>query len=493
VLRTVMERGVNVIAQLVARRVVDGEVRFSLSCNSDLTLDVAKAREAGETDIIFAAQVNDELPFMPGEADLPATAFSHVLDGPDVQFPLFAPPKMPVRPADYACGLHVARLVPDGGTLQIGIGSIGDAVARALILRHRENAAFRETLDRLIPGDGTARLREDAPFAVGLYGATEMLVDPFLDLIDADVIRREVDGALVHAAFFLGPKDFYRRLREMPEEKLRQLQMTSVAFTNALYGDEARKREARVGARFINNAMMATLMGDIVSDGLEEGRVVSGVGGQYDFVAQAHALPDARAIITLNATRESDGEAESTIRWSYGHTTIPRHLRDVVVTEYGIADLRGRSDREVIAAMLSVADSRFQDALLEAARSAGKIERDYKIPPQFRANRPERIEEALAPARERGLLPDFPFGTDFSETEQRLLPALQALRSASASRLALIRLALRGARAGPPSRQTQQCLKRMGLDRPAGFWERLYRALLVAVLGAEERPPDRTR
>jgi acyl-CoA hydrolase len=74
--------------------------------------------------------------------------------------------------------------------------------------------------------------------------------------------------------------------------------------------------------------------------------VVSGVGGQYNFVAMAHALPEARSILCVRATRESRGEVTSSIPWSYGSATIPRHLRDIVVSEYGIADLRGRTDRE---------------------------------------------------------------------------------------------------------------------------------------------------
>ena len=74
---------------------------------------------------------------------------------------------------------------------------------------------------------------------------------------------------------------------------------------------------------------------------LEDGRVVSGVGGQYNFVAQGHALHDARSILILRSWRESGGEVSSNIVWEYGHCTIPRHLRDIVITEYGIADLRG--------------------------------------------------------------------------------------------------------------------------------------------------------
>src|ERR1700674_2926113 len=116
--------------------------------------------------------------------------------------------------------------------------------------------------------------------------------------------------------------------------------------------------------------MMATLLGAVISDGLDDGRVVSGVGGQYNFVSQAFALNDARSIITLKSTHEAGGKTVSNMRWSYGHETIPRHLRDIVVTEYGVADLRGKADQDVVAAMLSISDSRFQPELLRQAKDA---------------------------------------------------------------------------------------------------------------------------
>src|SRR5205814_3537017 len=124
--------------------------------------------------------------------------------------------------------------------------------------------------------------------------------------------------------------------------------MKAVSFTNEIYDDEAAKRRARVDARFVNNAMLATLLGGVVSDALDDGRVVSGVGGQYNFVAQAFALEGARSIITLESTRPSGRTTMSNVRWSYGHLTIPRHLRDIIVTEYGVADLRGKPDHDVI-------------------------------------------------------------------------------------------------------------------------------------------------
>src|SRR4029077_6278463 len=130
-------------------------------------------------------------------------------------------------------------------------------------------------------------------------------------------------------AFFLGPRSFYRRLREMAPEKIARIRMMPVSFTNELYGDEDAKRRDRVAACFVNNAMMATLLGAAISDGLENGQVVSGVGGQYNFVAQAFALQGARSILALKATRLAGTKAQSNIRWNCGHETIPRHLRDV--------------------------------------------------------------------------------------------------------------------------------------------------------------------
>ena len=405
-----------------------------------------------------------------------------MLDGPQTDFPLFAPPREPVDLAEYAAGLHVARTVADGGTLQLGIGSLGDAVAQALILRHRrQRTTFATILARLDPaGRAPAGLREEAPFEAGLHGVSEMFVEGFLDLMRAGILKREVDGALLNAAFFLGSRAFYRALREMPQAELAKLRMTSVSYVNQLYGDEAAKRRARVKARFINNAMMATLLGAVVSDALEDGQVVSGVGGQFNFVAQSFALEDARSIIMLRATREAGRRTTSNIRWNYGHTTIPRHLRDIVVTEYGVADLRGKSDRDVIAAMLAVADSRFQDELLRRAKEAGKIERGFELPAACRDNTPEHIERMLAPAREQGLLPQFPFGTDFSETEQRLIPALQRLRSASPFELA--GLLARGLFSGDASPQIQECLGRMGLERQSSLTEKVYAALLRGAL-----------
>src|SRR3974390_2512122 len=288
-----LTEGLNVVTQLVAKRVVDGVTRYSLSCNTDTTLDVLRARAEGRASFKLIGQVNSELPFMPGAGDLPGEEFSAVLDGAKVDFPLFAPPSEPISDTKYPIGLHAAGLVRDGGTLQIGIGQEGDALAQGLVLRHRNDGQFQAIMKRLIPAPERISTLETGPFEKGLYGVSEMVFEAFLGLIEAGILKREVDGAVLHGAFFLGPKSFYRSLPEKARDQIARIQMTSVSFTTELYGDEDVKRRARVEARFVNNAMMATLMGAVVSDGLENGQVVSGVGGQYNFVAQAFAVSGA--------------------------------------------------------------------------------------------------------------------------------------------------------------------------------------------------------
>jgi hypothetical protein len=481
VLAFLLRNKFNVLGQLIAPPAQGSAGRFSLSCNPDLSVDLLDARQRGEIDFLAVGQVNAALPYMKGGAERQAAEFDFLLDGEDVQFPLFTPPNEPVTLADHAIGLHAARLIPDGGTIQVGIGSIGDAVSHALLLRQRDNSLFIRLLAAL-GVERSASLCRAEPFVTGLYAASEMLAEGLLHLLREGILKREVDGICLHAGFFLGSPLFYRLLTEMPPELREKIAMVPISFVNAPYPQEESKRQARIAARFVNSALLATLLGAVVADGLEDGRVISGVGGQYNFVAMAFALEGARSIITLPATRTRRGRASSNLRWSYGHATIPRHLRDLVVTEYGVADLRGKSDAEVIAAMLGVADSRFQGELLEQAKAAGKIPGDYRIPAGQRRNTPERLAEVLQPARQAGQLPAFPLGSDYTKVEERLASALGVLRAHAGSRRALAGLALRGWRRGPVAASANPCLERLGLARPASLREKYYRALLLAVL-----------
>ena len=561
--RTLVDLGVNVIGQLIAKREDADGAHYSLSCNTDVTLDIARLiKQEADRPFAMVGQVNTNLPFMPNDAEVGAEFFEFIIDNPELDFKLFGPPKMPVSLADYAAGFHAATLVKDGGTLQIGIGSLGDAIAYALILREKHNRNYRSLVDRL--GDNTSLAadisnRETKPFVKGLYGASEMIVDGFLHLTDANVLKRRIypdatlqrllnegkitetvtantlealqdaraisdpltkadieklktwgvlredaeirngqkpkkqslgtklkGGIVLHGGFFLGPQSFYDQLKNMPADKLNAINMTAISYVNELHGDEALKTAQRVDARFINTAMMVTLSGAVVSDGLENGRVVSGVGGQYNFVAQAHALKGARSIIVLRATREKAGRTKSNIIWSYGHATIPRHLRDIVVTEYGIADLRGHSDREIIARLINIADSRFQEDLLDEAKSARKIEQGYKIPRAHRDNTPERLHASFGPAQKQGLFALFPFGTDLTDEEIRLGRAMRWLEAQTFSKLKMLKLAVNALIFGNPNDTPRDLLGRMDLETPQNLRERLLAKLVAYAIAVTE-------
>lgn len=481
-LEYLLDRGVNVVAQLLCADPGGDATHYSLSCNPDITPDLLEARRDGRASFLLAGQLNSQLPYMTaGEALVARAEIDLLLGGPETDFELYSLPQRPVSLTEWAIGITAARLIVDGGTLQIGIGSVGDALTHALVLRHCDNATFRR-LAAAIDCSDASTLYHDTPFEVGLYGASEMLVEGFVRLEQAGVLAREVDEALVHAAFFLGSRSFYALLKDMPPERRRRFAMMPVSFTNTLYGDVDGRRRARRNARFVNNAMIATVLGAVVSDATEDGRVVSGVGGQFDFVEQAFALPGARSVIALNATRGSGRRLESNIRYSYGHTTIPRHRRDIVVTEYGAADLRGKSDADVVAAMLTISDSRFQEQLLETAKRAGKIALHYRIPERYCNNTPARLRAALSDACAAGTLPTFPWGSDFSDVEQQLLPALAAVREAMASKAMLSTLLWRGMSCR--SANYSACLERLALDAPARPRDWVYRWLVLGALAA---------
>ena len=485
--RDINAKGLNLIAQLVAAT-PERPVHLSLACNPDITLDllpmIAKRRAAGET-ILMLGQVHAELPYMPGDAELPIDTFDLLIDTAE-QRRLFSTPNMPVNTQDHCIGLHASSLVRDGGTLQIGIGAMGDAVAAALLARQGDNAGYRAVLDALGVGSWQALIEREGgldTFAQGLYGCSEMFVNGLLALAEAGLLRRPADeqvAAVLHGGFFLGPQAFYQRLRDMPLEQRAQFAMTRISFINELYGQEELKRRQRRDARFINSVFGMTLLGAGVADQLEDGRVLSGVGGQYNFVAQGHALEGGRSILLLRSWREAGGEVTSNLFWNYGHCTIPRHLRDIVVTEYGIADLRGQTDSEVIARLLAVCDSRFQQGLIEQAKDAGKLAKDFQLEACFTDNTPQRLEAIRA--RHSRLFPEYPLGTDFTAEERDLLRALNWLKSKF--KLSEVLELGKAALDAPGPEGYARHLARMQLDQPQGLKEELYQRLLLAGLQA---------
>ncbi|MBV6751343.1 acetyl-CoA hydrolase [Pseudomonas chlororaphis] len=503
--RDINAAGLNLIAQLVAES-PEHPGHLSLSCNPDITLDllpmIARRRADGET-ILVLAQVHSDLPYMPGDSELSREAFDLLIDEPE-RSTLFSTPNMPVDTQDHFIGLHASTLVRDGGTLQIGIGSMGDALTGALLARQADNEGYQALLVDIDLLPWKALLDKEGgveAFAEGLYGCSEMFVNGLLVLADAGIVRRKVyadleqqrqanagtldstrqtGGIAVHGGFFLGPRSFYQRLHELSRDKLGEFNMTAISYINELYGQEALKRLQRIDARFINSAFTMTLLGAGVADQLEDGRVLSGVGGQYNFVAQGHALEGARSILILRSWRESGGEVNSNIVWEYGHCTIPRHLRDIVVTEYGIADLRGKTDAQVIEALLNIADSRFQPELIEQAQKVGKLPGHFRLDPRFADNSPQRLEAIRT--RHPHLFPEYPLGCDFQPEERDLLRALNWLKSKFKLSEAL-ELGKATLDAPEPSAFPAH-LERMGLAQPQGLRDELYQRLLLAGLQA---------
>lgn len=507
VARDLAVQDINLLVQLVARREGPDGVRYSLSCNPDLTLDfLRQVQLAGKQRPMCVAVVHPDLPYLSGNAEV-SEAYFDVELRPETSPPLFALPRSPVDLAEYALGLHASALVKDGGCLQVGIGALSDALVKALLLRQQDNTLWRRALVALDRGGATHALAGWmgglAPFETGLYGASEMVMDGFMHLQRGGILKRRSwdnlalerasaagrlapdvpGGHYLRGAFFLGSRELYEWLDATEAADPDAIDMCAVSNVNQLYGDhQALATLQRRGARFFNTCMMATLLGAAASDTLDDGAVVSGVGGQYNFVSMAHELPDGRSVLLLRATRQARGGIESNIRWNYAQTTIPRHLRDIYVTEYGIADLRGKSDGECIEAMLAISDARFLDALCAEAKAHGKLAADFVIPEGWRRHRPRYLREALLPFRQKGVLPEFPFGSDFTEVEQRLLPALGWLKNNGSTWRGRLRLVRATLLPGPRTAGEAEALARMGLGAPGRWSDRFQQRLLKAAL-----------
>ncbi len=506
--RDMMRFGVNVIAQMVTpARSVDGEEPVhSLSCNADLTLDLLDALayrpHEDHEDYVVLGQVNRNLPFMYGDCLAPSSRFDGLLEAEGYHHQLFGLPGTPLDGTDYAIGMHASRLVQDGGTLQIGIGSLSDALTRMLLLRHQNNERYRTLLDRFRP---TSRPTERAliesvggaaPFEEGLYGATEMLVPGFVQLCRSGILSRDVyDDRVIqeyvneHNGDERVTLDLLVRLveegpvgAEPTAEDLGYLRRFGVLREEVHRdGDEIVLPD---GSRVPADLTDLNVLQALEEHGLEDMRVVSGVGGQYNFVAMAQALRGGRSIIMLPSTRTRGGETTSNVVYNYGHTTIARHLRDIVVTEYGIADLRGRTDRGVVEEMLSVTDARFQEELVDRAKSAGKLPPDWTLPEPYRQNTPDKIRSWYEETPE-GVLERFPFGTALSEEEIEIAEALRGLQdrlddwSVSPAYLtALPDVLFTPMRARP-------YLERMGLDYPDSLRDWGRQKLLLLALKLE--------
>lgn len=581
VVRDAVDFGVNVFGQMVCYQEMDGKMMYSMGCNTDnaieALLELGKLRKKGKK-IALIAEANQKLPFMYGDAVVAPESYDMILQGPDVNYELFAPPKDAVAIPDHMIGINVSTLIPDGGTIQVGIGALGDAIVAGLVMRNEHNEVYNGFINK---AGITKRYRplidrwgDTGVFNQGLYGSSEMFVDAFMQMYKSKILKRQVfdsiplmklinegrldpknipadiieqlldmkavqgkltsedfaflskfgilkpglvynednimdgndiystdmsipdhrakirkllgsklnNGQVILGAFYIGPKSFYNALNEMSEEERKQFGMSGVETVNQLYGDEELRSLQRKDARFVNAGMVCNLLGAIASDQLQDGRVISGIGGQYNFVSMAHALPDGRLIMMIRTTKGSGKNLRSNIVWNYGHCSVPKHLRDIIVTEYGIADVRGKPDKDVIAEILKVTDSRFQDGLLQQAKKAGKIPMDYQIPEEYRHNTPEKLAALIKPYQEKGYFKPFPFGTDLTPVEIALGGALKGFKAlATGNTKKLIGDVLAELfRSIQPSSQVY--LERMGLANPNSFKEKIYRKLVLVAL-----------
>jgi hypothetical protein len=185
------------------------------------------------------------------------------------------------------------------------------------------------------------------------------------------------------------------------------------------------------------------------------------------------------SILMCRSRRQSDGTVTSNIRWNYGHTTVPRHHRDVFVTEYGIAATRGCSDRDTIDRLLHIADAKFQRELVAAALGARKVEAEYVLDDAAAHNRPEVIRSVFDTYRE--YFPAYPLGTDFTAVEQDLVNALSWLQARTATKMRSLQTMFQAMAVGEDAESTS-AVARMQLTAPTGFKQRLLQRMLKLAL-----------
>ncbi len=228
-------------------------------------------------------------------------------------------------------GQFVADLVPDGATIQMGIGAIPSAVGAALVDKRD----------------------------LGVH--TEMFTDVVVDLVERGVIngsRKERNRGKIVAAFLMGSKRVYDFVRDNP-----MVEMRPVDFTNDTHVIRSFSRMTA-----INSAIEVDLTGQVVADSIGH-RMYSGVGGQMDFVRGATLASEGRAIIALPSTaaRGSASRVVAAIKEGAGVVTTRAHAR-TIVTEWGVAELWGRSLHERAEALISIADPAFREGLRVDAR-----------------------------------------------------------------------------------------------------------------------------
>ena len=279
------------------------------------------------------AQVNSAMPRTLGDS------FVHVDDidlGVEVDQPPYATAPAPVGDVERRIGDFVADLVPDGATLQLGIGAIPGAVAAALAGKHD----------------------------LGVH--TEMMTDVVREMVEAGVVTgraKEINPNRVVATFMLGSQRLYDWAHDNP-----MVEMRPADYTN----DTAVIRRFKKMVA-INSAIEIDLTGQVCADSIGA-RLYSGVGGQMDFIRGAALADEGRAIIALPATA-GDGSVSRIVpflREGAGVVTTRAHV-ETIITEYGVAEMHGRSIPERARQLIAIAHPALRAGLEEEARRAHYI------------------------------------------------------------------------------------------------------------------------
>ncbi|MBI1735152.1 MAG: 4-hydroxybutyrate CoA-transferase [Candidatus Rokubacteria bacterium] len=294
------------------------DARGYLSLGVSVSVALPAARRAP----LVIAQVNRNMPRTLGNAFLHGSEIDVWVE---VDEPLLPYPPTPVGDVERAIGRHVAALVPDGATVQVGVGAIPQAVLEALV-DHRDLALH------------------------------SLLVDSAVTLVERGAVtgaRKRMHRGRLDIAEAMGTTALFDFVRDNP-----LVNMEPSSWTHDPHVIAAHDRFVAV-----NSALEIDLSGQVTAESLGP-RQVAGIGGQFDFVLGASRSRDGAAIIALPATGRAGAVSRIVARLTAGAAvTTPRFVADWVVTEFGAARLTGLGTSERAAALVAVAHPRFREAL----------------------------------------------------------------------------------------------------------------------------------
>ncbi|NMG17018.1 acetyl-CoA hydrolase/transferase family protein [Aromatoleum bremense] len=319
---------------LIARGLTPADVVFTLASPMDehgyfsLGLAADYTMAAIERARAVVIETNPNVPFVHGDCHVHVSQVAAIVEGED-PIPEVGLPK--IGPVQEAIGKYVADMIPDGATLQIGYGAIPDAVVMQLTNKRD----------------------------LGVH--TEMLGDGIMTLIEAGVVtnrRKNYHHGKTLATFALGSKKLYEFMHRNPG-----LEIHPSDFTNDPYF--AGQNDNLIA---INATMQVDLIGQCGSESLGF-TPISGTGGQSDFVRAANRSNGGKAIIVLPSTAKEDSISRIVPTLSPGtHVSTSKNDVNYVVTEFGVAELRGKTAKQRAEALINIAHPDFRHELREAAR-----------------------------------------------------------------------------------------------------------------------------